>query len=548
MLRPRSATRRPDARAPPRRACETRATWLENVVRMIRPRAPGERRAQPVARPRARRASGPAARRWSSRRARGRRPSPDRRGDALAVGRLAVGRIVVELEVAGVEEPPAARLDEDRGGVGHRVRDAEERDGERAGADRLAGRAPRSSRSSGRLRLLEPPPRERQREREAVDRARRTTRAGTAARRCGPRGRASGRRRRSARRAATERSGAMRSMPGKRLVGKRDADVHEDARAAARAARGRCVPNSPTPPSGTISSGAVTRAAAIARERQEVLERQLLGARHAASCPSASSAAPSRARGARGGQRVGERLAARVEPERGEAQRARATQRPARAASSRGVSSRTLEMTFGRGRKAPGGRSKRMRPRRERRGAHGEVSVALRRPAGPRSAARPRAGRSRRSGGSSRGSSMRRGEDRRRRRCTAGSRRGRAGPVAARPPSSHSANGRSSTSPRKIATRASPRELLGRAPRPAADRSRRRRRAAARARERPRQRAVARARPRGRCRRAPTRAASTMRSAVSGLRQKVLAPALAGGNAGLPRAGPPVMLWRHGVA
>ena len=139
--RPHAAPEHRDAAAaresPASMPCESRATWLENVVRMMRPRA---------ARTAARRPSpgGPlgegAARPLGVGRVDEREVDArsDRGRDPLAVGRLAVGRIVVELEVAGVEDARAAGLDQDGRRVGHGVRDAEERHAEGTGRDRLA--------------------------------------------------------------------------------------------------------------------------------------------------------------------------------------------------------------------------------------------------------------------------------------------------------------------------------------------------------------------------------------------------------------------------
>jgi hypothetical protein len=59
-------------------------------------------------------------------------------GDPFDVGRLTVGRIRVELEVAGVKELPASRLDPDRRGVGHQMRHAVESEIERTRPNRLA--------------------------------------------------------------------------------------------------------------------------------------------------------------------------------------------------------------------------------------------------------------------------------------------------------------------------------------------------------------------------------------------------------------------------
>ena len=202
-------------------------------------------------------------------------------------------------------------------------------------------------------------------------------------------------------------------------------------------------------------------------------------------------------------------------------------------------------MTFGRGRKAPGGRSKRMRPRRERRRAHGEVSVVVRRPAARRTAARPPLD------GRDRAADRRRlldGRDEDRRRDVVRQVRDEHARARVQPaPASHSPNGRSSTSPWTDARR--------RRPPPSS-------RASASARsgsistattprgargERPRQRAVARPDLEDVSSGAEARRVDDALGGL-GLREEVLAPALAGGNAGLSRAGPPVMLWRHGVA
>ncbi len=91
-----------------------------------------------------------------------------RLGDGLDVGRLTVGRVGIELEVSGVEELPAACLDQDRRGVRDRVRDPEESDCEVPCPDDLA--APRlDERFRREARFLEAPPGERERERQAVD-------------------------------------------------------------------------------------------------------------------------------------------------------------------------------------------------------------------------------------------------------------------------------------------------------------------------------------------------------------------------------------------
>jgi hypothetical protein len=146
MLLPSIATRRPRAVAAST-ACEIRATWLENVVRMMRPGASPKASASPP----------PATRSESGLR------------ESFDVRRLAVRGVRVELEVAGVQHRETRRFDPDRGGVRHGVGDAEERDRERARLDPLASL--RLEEARGLPRLLEAPAGERQRERKAVDRS-----------------------------------------------------------------------------------------------------------------------------------------------------------------------------------------------------------------------------------------------------------------------------------------------------------------------------------------------------------------------------------------
>ena len=61
-------------------------------------------------------------------------------GELPDVGAEAVDRRVVELPVAGVDDAPGAGLDDERDGVGDRVRDADELDAEGADLERLVVR------------------------------------------------------------------------------------------------------------------------------------------------------------------------------------------------------------------------------------------------------------------------------------------------------------------------------------------------------------------------------------------------------------------------
>ena len=165
----------------------------------------------------------------------------------------------------------------------------------------------------------------------------------------------------------------MRSMPGKRLVGKRDADVHEDAR------RPRTQPED------------VLAELADAAERDD-LERHAGGRQSRASARKSSSESSSaRARGlrprasrarshpARGpaeASALPSVLRRRVEAERGEAQGAAHEVRIERFGTRRRARARSRQ-TFGRGRNAPGGRSKRIAAGRVRRDADGEIPVRL---------------------------------------------------------------------------------------------------------------------------------------------------------------------------
>ena len=61
-------------------------------------------------------------------------------GELADVGALAVDRRVVDLVVAGVHDPAAGRLEDDRDGVGNRMRHPDELDAERAEVERLVVR------------------------------------------------------------------------------------------------------------------------------------------------------------------------------------------------------------------------------------------------------------------------------------------------------------------------------------------------------------------------------------------------------------------------
>jgi hypothetical protein len=91
----------------------------------------------------------------------------DRGADARQVRQLAVRRIRIELEVAGVEETAAARLDHDRRGIGHGMRDPEvgERERSRLSEDPLLRRDQALGRAA---RLLESPARQGQGEGKTV--------------------------------------------------------------------------------------------------------------------------------------------------------------------------------------------------------------------------------------------------------------------------------------------------------------------------------------------------------------------------------------------
>ena len=110
--------------------------------------------------------------------------------EALGVEVLAVGRRLVELEVAAVDEHARVGGDGERGRVGDRVRHADRLDAERADVERRARARLEEPRVREHLVLAEPLADETERVRRRPHRHVVTLAGGTAARRCGPRGRA----------------------------------------------------------------------------------------------------------------------------------------------------------------------------------------------------------------------------------------------------------------------------------------------------------------------------------------------------------------------
>ena len=96
-------------------------------------------------------------------------------GEPVDVDVLAIERRLIDLEVAGVDDHAARRLDRDRDAVRHAVRDAQELERERPTCTRSRGRTRRSRAATRLIVLLELRFDERQRQRRAVDRARRST-------------------------------------------------------------------------------------------------------------------------------------------------------------------------------------------------------------------------------------------------------------------------------------------------------------------------------------------------------------------------------------
>ena len=194
----------------------------------------------------------------------------------------------------------------------------------------------------------------------------------------------------------------MRSMPGNVSSGNETPTSTRMLEPPQRSQR-TFLPNSPSRRAERSRAARVTSVGTPApREREVVLERQLLGPRLRAPCRAPRAPAPSAARGPAEASAFGERLAPRAEAERRE-RAARAggavgVERAGRAASAR-ARSRRPSAADGR-RRAAGRRG--CAPVAKRRRAHGEVAVLLRRPAAPRNAAPPRAAPSPRPRGSPR--------------------------------------------------------------------------------------------------------------------------------------------------
>ena len=176
-------------------------------------------------------------------------------GEGPQVGDPAVERQLVHLEVAGVEHQPGAGADRDRERVGDRVVDRDELEVEGPEADPVAladlvvdGLA----RAGARAACCRAAPAS-ARSRPAG--CRRARAAGTAWRRCGPRGRGSGPapRRRRAGPGSGSKSGRIRSTPGWFSSGKST----PQSTISSRPSYSKTVmlrPTSPRPPSGMIRS------------------------------------------------------------------------------------------------------------------------------------------------------------------------------------------------------------------------------------------------------------------------------------------------------
>ena len=113
-------------------------------------------------------------------------------GEAPVVGRLAVERARVELEVAGVDDGADGRVDRQADAVHDRVGDPDRLDAERPHLERLARPHRPQVGALQQAVLAQLLGHERQGQRGAVHGHVQRRAAGTAARRCGPRGRGSG--------------------------------------------------------------------------------------------------------------------------------------------------------------------------------------------------------------------------------------------------------------------------------------------------------------------------------------------------------------------
>ena len=336
---------------------------------------------------------------------------------------------------------------------------------------------------------------------------------------------------------STERSGAIRSIPGKLSSGKETptstrmleppaAQPEDVAAELADAAERNDLER-------RRHSGAANRWASA----RKVLERQLLGARARRLVRALRGPSPSAARGAAEDSALASVLRRALNPSEARHSARRIELRSSRAARAASARGRSRRPSAAGGRRRAAGRRGCAPSRARRRAPRGSRRRRLR--GGRRTGARPRAARSPRTARIVSGASIAA------RRMGVAALYGRLATSTAGPShpaaASHSRKGRCSTSPANTNTRSLPTNSSARAAARSGSISTATT-ARARSAERAGQRPVARGPTSKTMSSCPTRAASTMRSAVAGAGEKVLSPALAGGRTGPARAGPSVML------